>query len=99
MYSLEMWDLCFVLASQAVDDSVICLRSGKMEHTSQVGVKRLCEIERRCRPTSRRMDRSQMDRFVAEVGDKRKRRFYSRANGENDLRIRAELREMRRKCK
>ena len=40
-----------------------------------------------------------MDGFEAEVEYKRKRRFYSRADGENDLRIRAEVREMRRKCK
>jgi len=81
----------------AVHDSLASRCSGKMKMRER----RRCGPVRRCRPTSRRMDRSWMDNRMDDFGveDKRKRRFYSRADGENDLRIRAEARAMKRKCK
>src|SRR5579864_9846360 len=84
MRSPEMWDLCFVIVA---GDSLICRCSRKMGRRRRVGMKRCCEWRRSKkrkrrgetarlrRPTSRRMGRSY--RFVAEAGDKRKRRFYS----------------------
>lgn len=75
-------------------DSLIFRRSEKMIKMRE---QRPCGSVPRCRPTSRRRDRSWMECFGAE--DKRKVRFYSRANGEKNLQPRAEARAMKRKCK
>src|SRR6185437_9750787 len=84
MCSLEVRGLHFELA---VHDSPAFRCSEKMKMRER----RPCGPVRRCRPTSRRMDRSWMDSQMDDFGveDKRKRRFYSRADGGNDLRIRA----------
>ena len=110
MCSREMRELCFVIVA---DHPLIFRRSQKMGRPFRVGMKRCCEwrqsknqhrrsgTARRCRPTIRRRGHSQMDsqRDNFWVEDKRKLSFYLRANGEKDLRIRAEVREMKWKCK
>ena len=90
MCSPEAQGLRFVFAA---DDSLVSRCPGKMQERRPFGP------VRRCKPTSRRRGRSWMDSQMNDFGveDKCKLHFYSRADGEKDLLLRA--RAMRWKCK